>query len=316
MTEKVYTIHDAFFKKAMQNPQAARHFVERFFSQDVLNMLQLDTLKLEPAEFIDDNLRKTASDVLFRVQTNKKKMAYIYLLLEHQRRPDKLMPYRLAKYTIRIIDHHLIIHKTKILPLVVPLVVYNGENAYPYSMRFWDLFEPHEQDKARQIWIDPLPLLDLSSYDTREVKDDSWISMALNALKFGSSSMSPDKMIELMEKATIDLADKGELIYIQSVYRYLCEAKDAQYESALWISFRDRLQSKLGEKFMTSIADSFRQEGIKQGMQQGIHQGVYKASIALKKLQQSDSVNIEKIAETTGLSIEDIKILQKSLMHQ
>ena len=40
--------------------------------------------------------------------------AYIYLLLEHQSTPDRLMPFRMLKYICNIIDQHLKTHDTKI----------------------------------------------------------------------------------------------------------------------------------------------------------------------------------------------------------
>jgi predicted transposase/invertase (TIGR01784 family) len=140
MSKKIHNPHDAYFKKALQNPICARHFLERFLSRDMIENFQLDTLKIEPTEFIDDELKKSASDILFRFLHKKGKPIYVYVQLEHQRQPERLLAFRVLKYKVRIIDYHLVTHQTEPLPIVIPLVIYNGETAYPYSTDLWDLF--------------------------------------------------------------------------------------------------------------------------------------------------------------------------------
>lgn len=56
MSKKIYTPHDAYFKKAMNNPQTARHFIERFLLAEVCALHDLNTLEAEPAEFVDMGL--------------------------------------------------------------------------------------------------------------------------------------------------------------------------------------------------------------------------------------------------------------------
>ena len=56
--------------------------------------------------FIDEQLKLSQSDVLFKTTINQKE-AYIYILAEHQFKVDKLMSFRLMKYMINIWDFHL-----------------------------------------------------------------------------------------------------------------------------------------------------------------------------------------------------------------
>ena len=88
----------------------------------------------------EKNLRLTS---FFKTKIEGRE-AYLYLLLEHQSTPDKLMPFRLLKYMCNIIDHHLTTHGTKhdkIIPLIYPVVIYHGKRKYPFSNNLGDLID-------------------------------------------------------------------------------------------------------------------------------------------------------------------------------
>ena len=139
-SKKTLTPHDKFFKKSLENPEAARHFLQQYLPKETLKIMNLDTLELQHVTFIDEDFKSSACDVIFRVNTLEEQDVYIYALLEHQRKPEKIMPFRLLKYMVRLLDLHLTKHKTEFLPLIVPLVIYNGETTpYPYSMNIFDL---------------------------------------------------------------------------------------------------------------------------------------------------------------------------------
>jgi predicted transposase/invertase (TIGR01784 family) len=92
-----------------------------------------DSLTVSPDTFISNELKLTESDVLYAA-TLFDTPAYIYILSEHQRNPDPLMPFRLLEYTVAIIRKYLHQHPSEtLLPLVIPLVFYNGEKPYPYA---------------------------------------------------------------------------------------------------------------------------------------------------------------------------------------
>ncbi len=59
--------------------------------------------------------------------------AFLYLLVEHQSTPHMLMAFRLSNILTRIIDQYLKENDTTILPVMIPLMVYNGTGQYPYS---------------------------------------------------------------------------------------------------------------------------------------------------------------------------------------
>lgn len=73
------------------------------------------------------------------------KSAFLYLLFEHQSRPDPLMPLRILGYMLRILDVHVTSAESPIralpLPLVVPVLLHHGEGGWSAARRLEDLFD-------------------------------------------------------------------------------------------------------------------------------------------------------------------------------
>ena len=170
---KTLTPHDKFFKKSLQNPNTAKQLLTRYLPKKAIALINLDSLEPQNVSFIDDALQATACDVAFRVKTLDGRAVYVYLLIEHQRNPHKLLPFRLLKYIIQLMDAHVIQHNTHVLPLVIPLVIYNGDRAYPYSMDLFDLFQPEDRQMAKSTLVAPYPLIDLNTLDARAIRDES-----------------------------------------------------------------------------------------------------------------------------------------------
>lgn len=174
---------------------------------------------------------------------------------------------------LQTMNGHLIQNETSVLPLVIPLVIYNGDRVYPYSMDLFDLFAPEDRQMAKDNLVAPYPLIDLNTLDARAIRDDSWVSIMLNALKYGPSKTQPKDIIALLEVPIAALAAQQDIGYIETVFLYLCESKDSEFRQELLNEFHTTLQPILGEDFMTTIADSFRQEGRQAGIQEGMQQG-------------------------------------------
>src|SRR3990167_10465233 len=174
--KKIPNPHDSFFRAAMGDHRVAKEFFEHHLPKTILSKVDFNSLHLENSSFIDEQFQATVADILYSVNLNKH-LGYFYLLVEHQRKPDKLMPYRLWRYMLRIMGQHL---KRKghndTLPVVVPMVFYNGAAAYPYSTDFFTLFKDQEF-LAREILLKPFTLVDVTQIPDQEIKNLRWVGV-------------------------------------------------------------------------------------------------------------------------------------------
>ena len=79
--------HDRFFKEMLSDKSKSIELLQCYGQADVINSIDVSSLKLMSTTFIDKNLKKNESDILYQVKINNQ-VAYFYFLLEHQSTPD------------------------------------------------------------------------------------------------------------------------------------------------------------------------------------------------------------------------------------
>lgn len=133
--------HDMLAKSLFLDLDAARDFLAIHLSSEILIMCDLASLNIESSSFIDGTLRPHYSDILYSINlyTNKKNpmpdKSYIYVLIEHQRDPEKSMPLTLFRHHLNALEKHIekFPEDQLKLPLIIPIVFYNGKRSpYPY----------------------------------------------------------------------------------------------------------------------------------------------------------------------------------------
>jgi len=76
---KIQNSHDKFFKETFSNIEIAKDFLNNYLSENIMKVIDLDTLKPEKDSFINEELKETFSDMLYSVIINERK-GYIYFL--------------------------------------------------------------------------------------------------------------------------------------------------------------------------------------------------------------------------------------------
>ncbi|WP_375332692.1 Rpn family recombination-promoting nuclease/putative transposase [Candidatus Tisiphia endosymbiont of Psammoecus bipunctatus] len=67
--------YDEIVKVAMENPMVAYDFLKTHLPKDVLAIIDMSTLKIENASFIEPRLTRSSSDVLFSAKFNDQVIA-------------------------------------------------------------------------------------------------------------------------------------------------------------------------------------------------------------------------------------------------
>jgi predicted transposase/invertase (TIGR01784 family) len=162
------TPHDSLFKYTFSQPQHAIELFRSVLPPAVVPHIDFDTLRMEPASFIDDELRARFSDLLFGVHLAGLP-AYLYLLFEHQSKPERFMCRRLLRYVLDTWDHHLRKHpEARHLPVVIPIVLHHGEDGWTEPVSLRELYDaPAEVLDALRPFLPELTFLldDLAPQD-------------------------------------------------------------------------------------------------------------------------------------------------------
>jgi predicted transposase/invertase (TIGR01784 family) len=264
--QKIVTPHDRTFKAAMANQQVAREFFEMHLPDSVKTVIDFDSLTLCQDTFVSNELKLTASDVLYSVNLNGS-LGYIYALSEHQRKPEKFMPLRVIQYILAIMDRHLKQYpKEAILPLVVPLVFYHGKKPYPYTTDIKNLIVA-PPSLIESILFQPFTLINARELSDKELTKRYWSGLfqllfkhidEKNLLGWLTTAMPLFQKIE----------QEGGSHYIISLIQYLLETGATKQVDSVVNLLKSSLSENTGKKIMT-IAEQLIQRGIQEGKLEG-----------------------------------------------
>ncbi len=348
-TSTVHQPHDKLVKKLLSDPAIARDILSLYLPPEVLSIADLNHLELQRDTFIDDEHRVNAVDLLFKTTLNGEE-GYIWILIEHQRKGDPWMPLRLFKYMAIIWDHLRKISKTKSIPLVYPIVIYNGEKPYPYSLNMIDLIEPAASKEIfKTLFTKPFPLIDLALIPDESLRKEAQERIKGTVLLM-TLKHAHDKCIKRFLKQTFikilqQLDRSGDSDIISNVFHYILHENKAltieQFQSTINQSFSEEVEIKImtvAQQLREEGREEGREQGIEQGREQGIEQGrkqgieqgreqgieqgreqgIEQGKLQTAKQLLTDNKNLSNselitwIQRMTGLSLEKIQELQMS----
>jgi predicted transposase/invertase (TIGR01784 family) len=98
--------HDAFVKHTFSNLENAAVALRSVLPEGLSQRIDWQSLRLESGSHVDLLLSDTHTDLLLSISISGRR-ALLYVLFEHQSTSDTLMPFRLLKYIVRVLDWHL-----------------------------------------------------------------------------------------------------------------------------------------------------------------------------------------------------------------
>lgn len=308
------TPHDAIFKTFLRHPETAHDFLSIHLPSGLRKLCDLRTLKLESTSFIEEHLRAYYSDVLWSLKTADGE-GYIYVVIEHQSRPDAHMAFRLMRYAIAAMQNHLEAgHQT--LPLVVPMLFYHGAaSPYPFSLCWLDEFA--NPGVARQLYSAAFPLVDVTVVPDDEIMQHR--RMAL--LELIQKHIRQRNLMGLVDKlAALIVSGSANDSQLKALFNYLLiqhghKPRFGQFIRAIAHQVPEHKESFMNivEKIRRAGQRKGRREGLELGMQQGMQQGVQagrrEEALRIARAMLESGVEREFIAQITGLSDAEIEAL-------
>ena len=321
--KKKNTPHDGLIKEVMENPIAAREFLEEYLPESFKTRIDLSTIKIEKESFVEKNLKKQLSDIILSVKTKNNQKAFVYCLIEAQVNPDYWIAFRLFKYILLLCERH-IKDKDK-LPLICPLVFYHGSKRYNAPLNLWELFD--QPKEAKSLLGDNYQLVDLQAMSDDEINYDKHLSIILYMMKH-IHRRDKLKLVEDIFKNCNKafLIDAGmDYVYTKLMVWYNDCKIPLEKKQAFEQLIIDHLPKEKGVEIMRTIADSYIEEGINKGITIGKNEGIAigeargrmdginqrNVEIAHRMLQEK--TDIKFISSVTGLSTDDIQNIQNKM---
>ncbi|GAB4563791.1 MAG: hypothetical protein Tsb0020_13260 [Haliangiales bacterium] len=142
MPSTPHDAHDSLVKAMFSRVDYAADELRIALPAALVARLDLAALRLCPGSFVSPDLRKQHTDLLYSAPLDGHQ-AFLYLLLEHQSTVDRIMPYRMLRYMIRIWDRYLSDHSDATrVPVIIPLVMHHSDTGWSGPTSLGGLVRP------------------------------------------------------------------------------------------------------------------------------------------------------------------------------
>ena len=212
--------HDKGYKELLSKKRNFIKFLRHFVKNECVNRVDESSLRLCDKGFVDPLFKELESDLIYSAKIAGRNV-YFYILTELQSTVDFTMPHRMFKYIWAILDREF--NNTPEnerkradfrLPLVVPILFYNGENRWYVTRNYKDYLQGGDLLKGVidfQYTLVDINLLDneylLKNHDAicaaiavdkARGKDSSQLSNALLEITNSKSGFDPDEFEDLL----------------------------------------------------------------------------------------------------------------------
>lgn len=261
--------HDRYFREQFSRIEVARSFFREYLPSELAQAIDWKTFRLAPGDFVQKALHNRKTDILYQTRIDDRE-GYCYLHFEHQRSVDPQMAFRLLIYMVNIWEQHQKQHpEEKTIPLIVPMVLYQGERNWSAPLDLHDLLKVPGYLKPYLPGFSYL-LMDLSSYSDEQIKGELFVQLALQVMKHVDS---PDLMLTLEQKLfpfVVELfGTKTGLEAIKTMLYYLSNSSDHLDKDRVIRLFTEAPLDKMGAEVIMTLAEQWRQEGEEKGIEKG-----------------------------------------------
>ncbi len=267
--------HDALVRSIFGQPRHAAAELRAVLPAPIVAELDLRTLAPLDGSFVDDELRASCADLLFKVELRRGRRL-VYVLFEHQRKPDRRMPSRLLHYLHQIWTRHAARHPSdRELPPIVPVVIYNGSRPWPWPRDFagaLGLPAPLRATFGRRLLDFEFALDDLARVTDRQLLAramDAVARIALVALRnAGVEPRLATHVAAVMKTLHRDLRGPGVVAALAQIVSYVLEVGKERPRDV-----RRILAAALPPSYRSSVmttADMLRAEGHTEGRTEGL----------------------------------------------
>ncbi len=274
MAPPLHQPHDHLFRLVFADPRETAAFLRARLPESHQRGLLWSSLRRAPGSFIDQELRDSVSDLLFEVRTAAAApRQWLYLLFEHQSRPDRWITLRLLRYCCRIWENDRRAHpKARYLRPVLPLVFYQGKRHWTYAIELADSFPPALRGQPWVPHFHPL-LLDQTRIAPAAVAGEllgQLLQLAMmhtfkRPLEEARQRIAP--LLEALQREPV----RGGVDYYQAFMSYILKTGPADTLQALGEVLRRRAPKLRGD--LMTCGEILRREGELKGRQEGRQEG-------------------------------------------
>ena len=275
--------HDLVYRRIFNRPQIMEEILRKFVSQPWVGRLDFSTLTPVPADFVSKYLKKYEGDLIWQVRYGPKEgeWFFIFVLLELQSSVQRFMALRLLGYVVQLCEV-LLKHGSylpqrrpkRLLPPILPVVLYNGEEPWTAPLSLSKLFQDLEGFTLPEF---EYIVLDVNDYKPEELRPVDTVTSGVFLLERSKDVQELQHVIDELEAVVEDptlARDIASLVSDLAIKLNLSTEELPRFETL------EEVRMSLLQR-----ADKWTQQWMDEGIEKGIEKGSRLATVKILKHQ-------------------------------
>ena len=302
--------HDRLIKDLLNNRDFSLSFLRQYVQRELVALIDWSSVELGFAnvehtrqQHKKNVKQKEQSDLAFLFKFKDGRQGAILVHIEVQSTDDMTILIRSRHYqTSYLLDFIKRNKGVKKLPLVVSIIYYTNKKPFSYSTDINDYFENKE---LAEKFAFTTQFVDLVSKSDEEILQHDYIKGLEIILKYAAKK-DIDSVLALAAKTITDYDSFSR----QTLIKYMSDYSNLDFEQ-----FYDKMvgsNADLQGDIMTvsqQLIEKGALKGIEQGIIKGEKLGEHKKALATARNFLMMGLEAEKVAQGTGLSIEEVNAL-------
>jgi len=268
--------------------------------------------------FILPDFRHKEADLVYQATLGNRSMVF-YLLMELQSTVDFLMPFRLHQYLSALwcdvfqnTDRKIRERKSFRLPMVVPVVLYNGRSPWTAPLNFREMLEGYETfgEEAPNF---PYRLIDVQNYRLEDLLARSNLISSVFLLDQVSDFSQIIQRMNLLLDTLRHLSEEDFQLFTGWTQRILTRNMTPRQHDQITQVFTNTRPEEVDsmisnvERVLKKTYEEAEKKGKKEGMEEGKKEGMEQARQAMARQMIAKNFALSDIAELTGLDREKVE---------
>ena len=282
--------HDKIFRTVLDKKTDVSKFLNKFLGLNI----KIEELEKYNSSYIDLKFKNKEADIVYRIKDKN-----IFLLIEHQTKIDKDMPYRLLDYSNGIMRSA---SEDKKRPSVIPIVLYTGKTKWKIEN---ETIEKQHFFKEVKLIDGEFNLIDINDFSKKELLEDD---IFITKMMLVEKCKDEIEMVQALEKIENKIKEEDKSTFrriVKEIWSLRIGTENAnkilekiEEGSGNMMAVMEMLLAE-NEKYI----NIGRQEGMKKGRLEGGKQKI--KEIVQKML--AENFTKEMIMKITGLKKEEIE---------
>ena len=292
---------DLAHKEFYSEPENIKDLIQGFVALKCVEQFDFSTLERENTSFVAKENTERHDDIIWKLRWQDK-WVYIYILIEFQSDVDETMPVRIMSYVSLLYlyllgNKNLEYWKEKKLPVVLPIVLYNGKDTWNVPKNIQDMFK--ETNEELQKFVPKISYYFIDEVHPEANEKDSVLDGLANSVVASMKlqrTASSEKFYEFLNELKEIIKNPDERNKFASFMAFMRRFLSAVFDNP---AYEEALTIEEVIRMTKTFRDYDREKDLKEGEKKGEFNTVYNF---IKK----GRMTIEEAASDIGMTVDQL----------